>query len=251
MDTKERFSERVENYVRYRPGYPQALFSYIKDRLGIGPASTVADVGAGTGIFTRLVAPFAGRVYAVEPNAPMREAAERSFLDFSNISSVDGSAEATGLPGASVDVVTAAECFHWFDPAAFRAECLRILKPGGKAAIIWNTREEGSWLTEACHRLWMQYSPDYACVAKPHMGEKSLRTFFDGACQSERFDNPQRQDRAAFIGRLLSASYSPLPGQPQYTPFLAELNALFDAHARNGAVEFAYSATLYWAKMCR
>ncbi len=247
MDVKERFSGRAGNYARYRPAYPDAMFSFLTEKAGVPEEGTVADIGSGTGIFTRQIARIAGKVFAVEPNGEMRAAAERTYGLFPNVVSVKGSAEATALPNASADLVTAAECYHWFDPMSFRAECLRILRPGGKAAVFWNLRIPGDWVTEGCHRLWVRYSPDYDAAAHPwDKKQDSLRTFFGGPFHETHFRHPQRQDREAFFGRLLSASYSPLPGQDGYADFLAGLEELFDAHAKDGFAEYAYDTTLFW-----
>ncbi|MFM1850906.1 MAG: hypothetical protein RIS54_590 [Verrucomicrobiota bacterium] len=139
-DATGRFSDRVEAYVRYRPGYPADLISTLVAEAQLGPDSVVADVGSGTGIFTALLLPDTGTVHAIEPNAPMRTWAESTMGAEPKFHSHGTPAEATGLPDASVDLVTAAQAFHWFDPVATRREFARILKPGGQVALIWNER---------------------------------------------------------------------------------------------------------------
>ena len=143
IDPKERFTNRVDDYVRYRPGYPPELFEMLLVECGLGQESRVADVGSGTGILTRALLEATGaRVAAIEPNAAMRAAAERSLAGEPRFESLSSSAEATGLPGASVDLVIAAQAFHWFDPPRTRAEFARILKPRGKVALVWNQRAD-------------------------------------------------------------------------------------------------------------
>lgn len=249
MDTKERFTGRADYYARYRPQYPRALFEYLHSTAGLGADVAVADVGAGTGIFSRQLAAFAGHVFAVEPNAQMRGAAIRSFEAYPNITAVNGSAEDTTLPDASVSFVTAAECFHWFDPLAFRAECARILKPDGKAAILWNGRMRGGWIDEAYTALFKKYSPDYDTATHPESGEARKEQLFGGPYTSVTFENPQRQNREAFIGRLLSTSYSPLAGTPNHDAFVKEAEEIFDAHQQNGEITFSYQTSLYWGPL--
>src|SRR5690606_18543158 len=136
----ERFSSRVGDYVRHRPGYPPALAAWLHQAQGIGAGLAVADVGAGTGISTRMWREAGHEVVAVEPNAAMREAGAAAFAGDPRVRWVAGSAEATTLADASVDVVSAAQAFHWFDPATTRAEGTRILRPGGLAVLLWNLR---------------------------------------------------------------------------------------------------------------
>jgi ubiquinone/menaquinone biosynthesis C-methylase UbiE len=139
-DSKERFSDRVDDYRKYRPGYPEAVLQVLEERCGLSPSSVVADIGSGTGILTGMLLSKAHTVYAVEPNAPMRSAAEEDYRDHPAFRSVAGSAEATTLPSRSVDLITAAQAFHWFDPEKAKAEFRRILRKEGNIALIWNER---------------------------------------------------------------------------------------------------------------
>src|SRR5436190_3313568 len=135
-NTIQRFSNRVANYVKYRPGYPPQVLELFKNEMGLTPAKTVADVGSGTGLSTKPFLENGNTVYGVEPNANMREAAEEYLKEFPNFRSHDGTAEQTNLEDASIDFVTAAQAFHWFEPNKTRDEFLRILKPGGYMALI-------------------------------------------------------------------------------------------------------------------
>ena len=153
MDSTQRFSTRVEAYVKYRPGYPAAMLDFLARELAMGPESQVADIGAGTGILTALLAPRVARVWAVEPNDDMRAAAKRLLAQVGNIGWLHGSAEATGLPTGAMDLVTVAQAFHWFDRAAFRQECQRLLKPGGQVALIWNDRLTNTPFLKAMSQL--------------------------------------------------------------------------------------------------
>src|SRR5579863_1256797 len=110
-----RFSDRVEDYVKYRPHYPKKILSYLQDRYAFGPGWVVADIGSGTGISTELFLRFGNNVFAVEPNLEMRSKAEELLAAHPGFRSVEGTAEATGLPGSSIDLIVAGQAFHWFD----------------------------------------------------------------------------------------------------------------------------------------
>ena len=139
-DAKERFSSRVADYVRYRPGYPSALLELLRTECGLRPGHVIADIGSGTGFLSELFLKNGNRVYGVEPNKDMRQAGEEYLASYDGFSSIEGSAEATTLDDASVDFITAGQSFHWFAPDAARREFVRILKPGGWMVIAWNDR---------------------------------------------------------------------------------------------------------------
>src|ERR1700730_12549641 len=134
----ERFSSRVDNYVRYRPGYPSQVLELLKAECGFISQSRVADIAFGTGIFTKLLLENGNHVFGVEPNANMRRAGEQYLASFPNFTSVAGTAEATTLAGGSVHFVTAAQAAHWFNLVEARREFARILKPGGWTVLLWN-----------------------------------------------------------------------------------------------------------------
>jgi len=148
-----RFSDRVEDYVRYRPGYPSAVIDLFKAELGLGAGTCVADAGSGTGIFSELLLRAGATVYGVEPNPEMRAAAERLLAGYSGFHSIAAPAEDTGLPGGSFDLVTAAQAFHWFDAQRARTEFSRLLRPGGHVALVWNGRETASTPFLAAYEL--------------------------------------------------------------------------------------------------
>jgi ubiquinone/menaquinone biosynthesis C-methylase UbiE len=140
ISSTQRFSSRVEYYVKARPKYPNAMLRFFQSNLGLSPIHSIADIGSGTGFLTELFVRNGNPTYAVEPNTPMRQAAEAYLREWSNFHSVDGTAEATTLAESSVDFVTAAQAFHWFNPELSAKEFQRILKPGGVVALIWNER---------------------------------------------------------------------------------------------------------------
>lgn len=251
----DRFSERVENYVRYRPGYPPELIELMRAEMGFGPGSAVADVGSGTGILTMMLLDEGAAVYGVEPNREMREAAERWLGDRPGFRSVGGTAEATTLPDASVDLVTAGQAFHWLDWPRANAEFRRIMRPGGHAVIAWNDRRRDTTpFLEAFEHLLLRFGIDYIIVAEGYAlssseGERALREFFGGEYRAARFDNFQSLDFEGLKGRLLSASYVPLPGQEGHDEMLAELARIFGEHQRGGRVTIEYDTNVYYGTL--
>lgn len=250
IKTAARFDDRVANYAAYRPGYPPELLAFLRDELGLGSDSVVADVGSGTGILAGMLLREGCRVFAVEPNAEMREAAEAALGAVPNFVSVAGTAEATTLADASVDFATAAQAFHWFDTELARAEFRRILKPQGWAVVVWNNRRTDSTaFLRDYERLLRRFGTDYAQVAATYGDEKSLQQFFASGHGVKCFDNFQLFDFDGLKGRLLSASYVPLAGHPSHEPMLAELRRLFDAHQQDGRVRIEYDTNVYYGKL--
>lgn len=252
-DSTRRFSDRVANYVRYRPGYPEALLATLVEETGLGPGKVAADVGSGTGISAELLLRSGCEVYAVEPNAEMRAAAEERLGGEPRFHSVDGTAEATGLPAGSVDLVTAGQAFHWFDVAPTRAEVARILRSGaggvhgrGQVALFWNSRRtDASPFLRAYEDLLRRFGTDYRQVDHLQIGADILRAFFGGPYRSHTFPNHQDFDFEGLRGRLLSSSYTPAPGHPDHEPMLAELRRIFDRHQDDDQVRFVYDTELY------
>ncbi len=251
MDPTARFSDRVADYVKHRPGYPEALASTLRRELGISAGSVVADVGSGTGISTDMLLRLGCDVYAVEPNADMRRAAEAQFSAEPRFHSVAGRAEATLLPDASVDAVTAGQAFHWFDRDLARREFLRILRPrDGLVALFWNTRKiDGTPFLIAYEQLLQQYGTDYQQVNHRNVDPEALRAFFGGSYHAQVFDHEQVFDFDGLRGRLLSSSYVPGASHPNHAPMLAALRRLFDEHQQDGRVHFGYDTELFFGPL--
>ncbi len=249
-DPKARFTDRVDDYVKYRPGYPREVIELLARECALGQACTVADVGSGTGIFAKLLLASGARVLAVEPNAAMRAAAERDLAGEAHFRSVEGSAEATGLEASSVDLVTAAQAFHWFDPVAARAEMTRILRAPGWVALVWNDRA-ASALNDDYEAMLDRFAPDYAAVReRDRSPEPRMRTFFDPApFRRALFPNVQVFDEEGLRGRLRSSSYAPRPGHPMHDPIYARLAEIFATHAKDGHVELTYETVVYWGRL--
>jgi SAM-dependent methyltransferase len=242
-----RFSDRVDDYVRYRPDYPSALLDWLQREQGVDSRWRVADVGAGTGISSKMFLDAGYRVTAVEPNAPMRAAAEQWLCGYDNFDAIDGRADATGLPAASVDLVIAAQAFHWFDEAATRREFARILRPGGLAAIWWNSRRlAGTRFLEGYEALLKACGTDYTSVAERYADDARMRAWFGtGFRGAASFEHAQKLDFDALRGRLMSSSYAPQAGHPQHEPMLRTLRELFDSCAENGTVSFDYDTRIF------
>lgn len=245
-NSKTRFSNRVADYVRYRPGYPVEVIEVLKRRAGLSAGTRVADIGAGTGIFSKLLLDAGAEVFAVEPNAEMRAAAETILGEHALFHSVDASCEDTTLADRSVNLIVAAQAFHWFDRARARAEFSRILKPGGAIALIWNVRQtDGSAFLRDYESLLRAFASDYARVRHENVDAGVLAPFFGEGFETHTFLNSQTFDFAGLSGRLLSSSYAPAAGHPLHGPMMAELRCLFDAHRDKGTVSFLYNTQVY------
>jgi SAM-dependent methyltransferase len=242
-----RFSDRVDDYVRYRPDYPPALLDWLQREQGVDVGWQVADAGAGTGISSKMFLDAGYRVTAVEPNAPMRAAAEGWLRAYEKFEAVDGRADATGLPDASVDLVTVAQAFHWFDEEATRREFARILRPHGLVAIWWNSRRlTGTRFLEGYEALLQKFGTDYTSVAERYADDARMRHWFgSGFRGSARFEHAQQLDFEALRGRLMSSSYAPQTGHPQHEPMLRALRELFDACVVDGRISFDYDTRIF------
>lgn len=245
-----RFSNRVENYVRYRPGYPPEALAVLKNECGLTADHTVADIASGTGIWTRMLLENGNAVFGVEPNAEMRQAGEKLLATFPRFTSVAGTAEATTLANESVDFVTAAQAAHWFDHERARREIVRILKPGGWLVLLWNERITDSTLfLRDYEQLLLTYGTDYEQVRHERTTDE-VNVFFDPAPFQERiFPNRQKFDYSGIEGRLLSSSYAPGPEHEKHAPMLRELRHIYDRHAVGGKATFEYKTRVYFAKL--
>jgi SAM-dependent methyltransferase len=249
-DSKQRFSDRVENYIRYRPGYPAQVIETLRSECGLTPAAVVADIASGTGIFTRLLLENENRVYGIEPNREMREAAERLLVEFPRFTSVAGTAEATTLADHSADFATAAQAAHWFDLPKARQEFARILKPGGWAVLIWNERRTDSTpFLRAYEELLQTYGTDYEQVRHEHTTDDIGNFFSPTPFEQRVFDMRQAFDYAQLEGRLLSSSYAPMQGHPRYEPMLNELRRICDAHQESARVGMEYRTRVYYGRL--
>ncbi len=235
MNYTKRFDGKGEIYAKARPKYAPGLFDYLKNTLRIPEGSVFADIGSGTGIFSGQLLDCGYRVFAVEPSGDMRQKAEEKLSSDGNFISVNGSDCQTGLPDRSVDFITAAQAFHWFDPEAFRGECRQILKPGGKVMIVYNFREESAACTKALAELRHKYNPEFHGFSNGISDEKCI-AFFEGECDVFRADNTQTYDRQGYVNRALSSSYSLREDDDRYPEYLREIDRIFDMFSADGHI---------------
>jgi SAM-dependent methyltransferase len=251
-DPTQRFTDRVEDYARHRPGYPPELLDLLRRECGLTEESVVADVGSGTGILARMFLDNGNRVIGVEPNDEMRRAGERLLDSHGRFESTKGTAEATTLPGGSVDLITAGQSFHWFDPAPARREFARVLKPGGMVVLVWNDRRKhGDPFQEAYERLLQDHATDYNEVQHGRKGSpKNVRSFFaPSPVRMATFANEQVLDYDGLLGRLRSSSYVPAEGQPGHREMLEDLERVFGEHENGGRVVMQYETQAYYGRL--
>jgi len=246
-DPTSRFSTRVANYVRYRPGYPVALVPRLLERGTLRPGDRIADLGAGTGLLAQVFADAGHAIDAIEPNAPMREAGERSLQDNASVRFIDGRAEASTLRAASVDLVIAGQAFHWFEVAPTLVELRRILKVGGRVALIWNVRdEEGDPFMAEYEQLLARHGDGYRNVGAHGVDAVTRRQLFGASGgRFDRLPNAQRLDREGLVGRVLSSSYAPEAGSDGHEAMVGALHLLFEKYACDNQVTLRYRTEVY------
>jgi SAM-dependent methyltransferase len=240
MDATRRFSDRVADYVKFRPGYPDSVFSALATRLPADLPRVAADIGAGTGIFSRGLLARGFEVFGVEPNPEMRAAAELALAHEPRFHGSGGRAEATALPDASVALVTAAQAFHWFDPEQCRREWARILIPNGMASVVWNQRRLGSPFMQAYEQA-LRRLKEYDQVHRWQRDLQAVEALFGaGRFETLEFSHQQTFDWDGLRGRVLSSSYVPKPGAPGHEELMSELRRGYDGHQQGGLVQFDY-----------
>lgn len=246
----QRFTSRVETYIKYRPTYPSEVIELLRKECELTPNSVVADIGSGTGILTELLLRNGNEVFGVEPNEAMRTAGEQLIGAYPKFRSVAGSAEATTLPSASLDLITAGQAFHWFDRRAARVEFARILKPKGHVTLIWNDRRlDSTPFLRGYEQLLKRFGTDYAKVQEFDPTNEIFEFFGPRGFQVKKFDNRQQFDFTGFKGRVFSASYTPEPGDENFEPMVKALNELFNFHEENGQVAFEYDTKVYYGQL--
>jgi SAM-dependent methyltransferase len=253
-DPTRRFSARVKYYVRSRPKYPPALLEFCRDKLGLEKEHCVADIGSGTGFLSELFVRNGNTVFAVEPNAAMRAAAEAALGDAANFRSVDATAEATGLESSSVDLITAGQAFHWFDCARCREEFQRILRPGGWVMLAWNERKmDSDAFARAYEQVVQEFQTDLRHVKHQSVtatdSDTMARFFAPAQYEVAAFANPQILDLEGLLDRALSSSYLPLPGQPRCQQMLDRLGEVFSAHSKGGKVSQDYETRVFYGHL--
>ena len=250
QDSTTRFSNRVEDYVKYRPGYPAEVVLFLQAQYDLTPDKTIADIGAGTGISSALFLESGYPVFAVEPNPGMREKAIALLGHYPGFSATDGTAEHTGLAVQSMDAVIAGQAFHWFDRKAARVEFSRILKPGGIVVLIWNERRILNQFEQEYDKLIIKHAKDYVQVSQRNIDINHINDFFaPGSCYYDLFVNKQVFDFDGLLGRLLSSSYMPARGADGNEAMLADLKLLFDRYQEDHGVTLNYDTKMYTGKL--
>lgn len=250
FDATSRFGDRAKLYAAYRPAYPEETIAFLVESLSIKPGDVVADLGSGTGILSE---PFLKRglsVYGIEPNPDMRAMAETWLQNRERFYSVEGSAEATTLESASVDLAVAGQAFHWFDPHRTRGELRRIVKKGGACALIWNQRLTDSTPFLKDYDLFLRiWGTDYDRVQATYENLEAIQSVLGPGYGERTFKNFQSLDRDGLRGRLLSSSYVPALNDPRSEDMLRALDELFDRHRQEGHVRIEYDTNLYYARV--
>ena len=249
-DNTERFSNRVADYVKYRPGYPSAMMHYLQSTFRLPQGAQVADVGSGTGISTELFLKEGYTVYAVEPNTAMREKATELLGHYPLYREVAGTAEHTGLPAQSVDVIVAGQAFHWFQPAQTRQEFARILKPNGIVVLVWNERLTASAFESEYDQLIIRHGNDYVQVDHRNISQENIEAFFSPCpVRYQVFGNEQVFDFEGLSGRLLSSSYMPSATDEGYPDMIRDLRRLFDRYQADGHITIHYDTKVFTAEL--
>ncbi len=246
-DPTERFSRRVEHYVKSRPPYPAGIIEKLTGAANLSPADVIADVGSGTGKLSELFLKNGNRVIGIEPNGPMREAGRRLLEGYSGFSCVEGRAESTTLQDGSVDIITAGQAFHWFDVEKARREFSRVLAPGGRIVLVWNNRlDAASPFMRAYEMMLRTYGTDYDEVNHHRLTDEEIGAFLGDGYAVSVHANRHDLDLDGFRSRVLSCSYVPAEGEPGYDGMLDETARIFSAHHENGKVRFQYETRMYY-----
>jgi ubiquinone/menaquinone biosynthesis C-methylase UbiE len=252
MNPTTRFSNRVENYVCYRPDYPLEVIDLMRDEMNLRENSIVADIGSGTGIFARMLLERNCIVWGVEPNIAMRAAGKKFLNKFDKFKSVDGTAENANLPDKSVNIITVAQAFHWFDIEPTKREFKRILQSDGYVALIWNNpRLDADAFSINYKRLLNTYGDQYEIIRKSYGYKASIETFFDNNFSEKSFPNSQTLDFKGLEGRTLSSSFMPTAQDKNFSVMIDGLRKLFEQHQRAGKVKIFYETKVFYGTFNR
>ncbi len=252
LKPKKRFSSRVENYIKYRPSYPQEIITFLTEKKILVKSNVIADIGSGTGILSELFLKNSNIVYGVEPNIDMRNAGQKLLMKYPKFVSIEGSAENTTLNKNNIDIITAGQSFHWFDLKKARIEFLRILKSEGWVILIWNRRKKRSnEFLKDYEKLLMKYGTDYTVIEKKKLnydkffGENKSNNKY----QKKQFDNSQKFNFKGLKGRILSTSYIPLNDHPMFNEMISDLKKIFKRHQQNRSIRFEYNTVVIYGQL--
>lgn len=245
-----RFSDRVVNYINFRPGYPDSVVAHLKSEFQLTDESLVADIGSGTGKLSDVFLNGGFRVVGIEPNFEMREAGERLLSHWQTFESREGTAEKTGLGDQSVDLIVAGQAFHWFDQEQCKKEFRRIVKSTGGVALVWNERREKEPFLAHYEDFLGEHANDYGTVKHRRIDNDVFKRFFspNGYSVSERA-NSQMFDFDGLLGRYLSSSYSYKEDDSRFPEAKSKLKALFDRFEIDGRIRFEYDTRTYFGRL--
>jgi len=238
MENIKKFDQKATIYSKFRPDYPDALINDMISDHNLNHHSIIADIGSGTGILTKKLLDSHFKVFAVEPNAKMREVAEEKLKNNKNFISVNGAAEYTSLDTGSVDFITTAQAFHWFDHKMFKKECQRMLKPFGKVMIISNERLKEAAINQEIIKIYTKFCPEFRGFSNGLSESEEIydKFFFNGAYITNSYHFPLTYNQSSFVGRHLSASYAPKKEDKHYSMIIEALHNLFEKYCQNGYV---------------
>ena len=248
-DSVERFSTRVSNYVRFRPGYPAAIVDLLRRECDLRAGARIADIGSGTGFLSRIFLDAGFFVVGVEPNREMRAAGDEILGEYPNFRSVEGIAEATTLDDCAYELIVAGQAFHWFDPPRSRREWQRILKPDCCAALIWNERTPRTEVMRAIEEVIDLYSNDHDRSIREGGRSRIADFFAPSEVKTAEFPNRQDFDFDGVKGRVFSCSYIPNEDDPRSRPMVEDLKRVFDRYQNGGVIRFEYRTEVYWGKL--
>ena len=247
--SKRRFTNRVENYAKYRPGYTADLYRFLSESLGMTLDWRICDMGSGTGLSSVGFLENGNAVTGVEPNEAMRQASKRILATYPGFKSVDGSSDETGLDSDIFDAVFAGQSFHWFCNRNSATEIRRILKPGGFVLIAWNERLlDADEFHSEYESLLNRFSYDYEEIRHDSFTGKSLNEVFGADFTLVTFENKQVFDFEGLMGRVLSSSYMPDENAPEFESMRENLESLFAVHQENDRITVFYTTKLYFCK---
>jgi SAM-dependent methyltransferase len=233
------FNDRSQEYAIGRPSYPLEILQILTD-LGIGERSTIADIGAGTGLLTKIVGELGSNVLGIEPDEEMMNEGRNYCTDNQNIKFIHASAEDTGLEDTSVDLITIAQAFHWFDKHKCKEEFKRILKEDGYVMIVFNEMQRDSRLAQEYTDVLHQFKAKHNAGISDFDPDEEKRRFFGQGYSKILFDYGHTLTEEAFIGGALSLSYTPSKKDTRYEEFVAALRKLFSYFQKDGAITFQY-----------
>ncbi len=251
-DSTKNFSGRAQDYTAGRPTYAKTFIEFLYNEGGLTEESVIADVGSGTGKFAKQLLEKGSGVFCVEPNDDMRNTAIGELQHFMKFSAVNGTASDTKLPNASVDIVTTAQAFHWFDVEEFQKECKRILKSDGTVILIWNMRDMEAELNKESYAIYKTFCPRFKGFGGGiEKDDVRIKNFFVEKYERLVFENPLFYDKDTFIKRSMSGSYSLKEGDERYEEYIAALGKLFDKYAVEGILTMPNQTVAYIGKIIK